>query len=115
MDPHVNPATEDQAVDRVHRLGQSRPVHVTRLIAANTVRATALVCLQCAHTHTHTHLLTHVCAQVESGILRINAARRGTSDNGKTQGKKRMCEIKDIMGLNAKPPSRRGACSGVIG
>lgn len=37
MDPWWNPATEDQASDRAHRIGQTKPVTVYRLIGANTV------------------------------------------------------------------------------
>ena len=37
MDPWWNPAVEDQAADRAHRLGQERPVTVYRLVAKDTV------------------------------------------------------------------------------
>jgi superfamily II DNA or RNA helicase len=37
LDPWWNPAVEAQAVDRTHRIGQTRPVHVYRLVASNTV------------------------------------------------------------------------------
>ncbi|HVT77446.1 MAG TPA: C-terminal helicase domain-containing protein, partial [Acidimicrobiales bacterium] len=37
LDPWWNPATENQAVDRTHRIGQTRPVIVYRLIAGNTI------------------------------------------------------------------------------
>ncbi|HVV38358.1 MAG TPA: DEAD/DEAH box helicase [Acidimicrobiales bacterium] len=37
LDPWWNPATENQAIDRTHRIGQTRPVNVYRLIAGNTI------------------------------------------------------------------------------
>ncbi|MGQ0466148.1 MAG: DEAD/DEAH box helicase [Sporichthyaceae bacterium] len=39
LDPWWNPATEAQAVDRTHRIGQTRTVHVYRMIAADTIEA----------------------------------------------------------------------------
>jgi superfamily II DNA or RNA helicase len=38
-DPWWNPATERQAMDRAHRIGQTKPVFVYRLIAEGTVEA----------------------------------------------------------------------------
>jgi SNF2 family DNA or RNA helicase len=37
LDPWWNPAVEDQATDRAHRIGQSRPVTVYRLISKGTI------------------------------------------------------------------------------
>lgn len=39
LDPWWNPAAEAQAVDRTHRIGQTKPVVVYRLVARNTIEA----------------------------------------------------------------------------
>ena len=37
MDPWWNPAVEDQASDRAHRIGQKRPVTIYRLVTKSTI------------------------------------------------------------------------------
>lgn len=37
LDLWWNPTTEDQAIDRAHRIGQTRPVTVSRLTIKDTV------------------------------------------------------------------------------
>lgn len=37
LDPWWNPAVEAQAVDRAHRIGQDKPVHVYRLVSNGTI------------------------------------------------------------------------------
>ncbi len=37
MDPWWNPAVEDQASDRAHRIGQQRPVTIYRLVTKGTI------------------------------------------------------------------------------
>lgn len=39
MDPWWNPAVEEQAIDRVHRFGQDKPVFVYRMITEGTIEA----------------------------------------------------------------------------
>ncbi|MFJ4297633.1 SNF2-related protein [Curtobacterium sp. NPDC089689] len=42
LDPWWNPAAENQAVDRTHRIGQTRSVNVNRLIAEDTIEEKVL-------------------------------------------------------------------------
>ncbi len=42
LDPWWNPAVEDQAADRTHRIGQDRPVLVYRMVAKDTVEERVL-------------------------------------------------------------------------
>ncbi|KAI0068288.1 hypothetical protein BV25DRAFT_1793096 [Artomyces pyxidatus] len=42
MDPYWNPAVENQAVDRIHRLGQTKPVTTVKLIIENSIEARLL-------------------------------------------------------------------------
>ena len=37
MDPWWNPAVEEQAIDRAHRIGRKKPVFIYRFIAKGTV------------------------------------------------------------------------------
>ena len=37
LDPWWNPAAEAQAIDRTHRIGQTRPVNVYRLVSRDTI------------------------------------------------------------------------------
>jgi SNF2 family DNA or RNA helicase len=43
LDPWWNPAVEDQASDRAHRIGQNRPVTIYRLVAKDTIEEKILL------------------------------------------------------------------------
>ncbi|WP_462334721.1 helicase-related protein, partial [Varibaculum cambriense] len=47
MDPWWNPAVEEQAIDRAHRIGQERPVNVYRLVATGTIEEKVSQLQQC--------------------------------------------------------------------
>jgi len=42
MDPYWNPAVENQAVDRIHRLGQTRPVKTIKMIMEDSIETRLL-------------------------------------------------------------------------
>lgn len=48
LDLWWNPTTEDQAIDRAHRIGQTRPVRVVRFTVKDTVEDRILA-LQVCH------------------------------------------------------------------
>jgi hypothetical protein len=78
MDPWWNPAVEDQASDRAHRIGQTRPVTVYRLVVAGTIeerildlhqRKRALASELLAGTESATRLeLAQLMALIEGGV-----------------------------------------------
>jgi SNF2 family DNA or RNA helicase len=47
LDLWWNPTTEDQAIDRAHRIGQTRSVSVSRLTVENTVEDRILALQVC--------------------------------------------------------------------
>jgi superfamily II DNA or RNA helicase len=46
LDPWWNPAVEDQAADRAHRIGQDKPVFIDRIVAKDTVEERILALAQ---------------------------------------------------------------------
>lgn len=37
LEPSIDPAIEQQAISRVHRIGQQRPVHIMRLMISSSI------------------------------------------------------------------------------
>jgi superfamily II DNA or RNA helicase len=68
LDPWWNPAVEDQASSRAHRLGQSRPVTVYRLIAADTIEERIIAL------HRHKRDLAEQLLQGADAAGRLSAA-----------------------------------------
>ncbi len=64
LDPWWNPATEAQAIDRAHRIGQTRPVFAYRLIARDTIEEKVLE-LQAAKRE-----LADAIIRADEGVLR---------------------------------------------
>jgi SNF2 family DNA or RNA helicase len=64
LDPWWNPAVEAQAVDRTHRIGQTRPVFAYRLVARGTVEEKVLA-LQATK-----RALADAIVRADEGVLR---------------------------------------------
>lgn len=69
LDPWWNPAVEDQAADRAHRLGQERPVLVYHLVAEDTVEERILA------------LQAHKRALADAALAGTDRATRLTRDD----------------------------------
>lgn len=67
LDPWFNPGVEDQAIDRIHRLGQKEDVHVWRFITKDTVEGRIL------RLQEHKRKLTSrtLAVQPREGFLRL--------------------------------------------
>ncbi|MDC8758013.1 DEAD/DEAH box helicase [Janthinobacterium fluminis] len=68
MDPWWNPAVEDQASDRAHRMGQLRPVTIYRLVARHTIEE-SIVAL-----HQHKRDLADSLLEGSDAAARMSAA-----------------------------------------
>lgn len=81
MDPVLDTSIEDQAIARVHRIGQSRPVEAIRLVATDTVDET---------------------------ILELQALRRGQKKGVQGTGDLRVAElVKRVRGARIRDASSR--------
>jgi len=85
LDPWWNPAVEDQATDRAHRIGQSRPVTVIRLIAQGTIEE-AVLALHAEKRELAEGLLegTDVVGRLSADEL-VDLVRRGTMSANPTE------------------------------
>jgi len=63
MDPWWNPATEDQASDRAHRVGQERPVTIVKLVSRGTIEEKVL------GLHAHKRRLAEAALGVGEGAI----------------------------------------------
>lgn len=84
-DPWWNPAVEEQAVDRTHRIGQTRNVHVYRLVSQNTIEE-KVVALQ----DSKRQLVSGVLSSEGTGGAGVGSgesgAGRGTGESAATPG-----------------------------
>ncbi len=66
MDPWWNPAVEDQASDRAHRIGQTRPVTIYRLVTEGTIEE------QIVELHHHKRDLAHRLLEGADAAARLS-------------------------------------------
>jgi SNF2 family DNA or RNA helicase len=67
MDPWWNPAAEDQASDRAHRLGQERPLTIVKLVAQGTIEEKVL------GLHEHKRRLADAVLEGTSSVAPLDA------------------------------------------
>ncbi len=67
LDPWWNPAVEDQASDRAHRIGQTRPVTIYRLVARGTIEEKMLA----LHEHKRALVAGVLDGKAEAGKLSV--------------------------------------------
>ncbi|MEV7640117.1 MULTISPECIES: DEAD/DEAH box helicase [Actinomycetes] len=68
LDPWWNPQAEAQAIDRAHRIGQTRPVYVYRLVAKDTIESKVLA-LQAKKTQLFNDVLGETAQAAQSAAL----------------------------------------------
>jgi len=82
LDPWWNPAVEDQATDRAHRIGQTRPVTVSRLVSQGTIEE-AILALHAEKRELAASLLSEadgaaaLTPEQLLALLRFSSAREG--------------------------------------
>lgn len=74
-----NPTTEEQAIDRAHRIGQERTVHVTRLVVPGTVE-------------------DRILNLQEKKRLLVASALGGEADTTATNNQLKMADLVDLIG-----------------
>jgi superfamily II DNA or RNA helicase len=83
LDPWWNPAVEDQATDRAHRIGQTRPVTVSRLVSEGTVEE-AIIALHAEKRELAASLLSEANAAAALTPEQLLALLRFTSEEQDT-------------------------------
>ena len=103
LDPWWNPAVEDQATDRAHRIGQDKPVTVYRLIARNTVEEKIL-----ALHGTKRALVAGVLAGTDAAARLLDArSRRAASRRARDAASVRDRSAADTSRCRRASPSSR--------
>jgi len=83
LDPWWNPAVEDQATDRAHRIGQTRPVTVVRLVAIKTIEE-AVVSLHETKRALAESLLEGADTAARLSVRELSDLVRGSDESGST-------------------------------
>jgi SNF2 family DNA or RNA helicase len=94
LDPWWNPAVEDQATDRAHRIGQTRAVTVVRLVVSSTIEE-AVVSLHAEKRALAEGLLDGTDAAATLSVRQLIDLMKGASDASPPVPKR-------------KPPTRAG-------
>jgi len=101
MEPAMNSAVEEQAIDRIHRIGQTRPVFVKRLIIKDSVEERILSSrrsLAADRPATSTQLDGTGLMEEEEKLIEANA-NRGRHKDEDDMGEKRFQRLRQLEAL----------------
>jgi len=117
MDPALNSAAEEQAIDRLHRIGQTRPVIVKRLIIKGSIEERILENRRtlAADRPAVSALVDGTASMMEEDGNQADNKRRGRSEQERgdqrdigEQSSQRLQHLQALFGCSASTKSARG-------
>lgn len=103
MDTWWNEAIEQQAIDRVHRLGQNKPVYVTRYIIKGTVEKRIMKIRMSSSLFTFCTMKMLMKERHKTAL--VNASLAGGASKDKQTS---LADIKKIFGFDADDSDDEG-------
>ena len=102
MDPAMNSAIEEQAIDRVHRIGQTREVYVKRLIIKDSIEERILSnrrSLAADRPNTSTQIDGSDGLEEEDNFDKKQAAKRDRHEDENDMGEKKFQRLRQLEAL----------------
>jgi hypothetical protein len=98
MEPQWNPMVETQALDRVHRLGQARPVKTFRYIAKSTFDEVIFLIVPTIFSLAHTNFTpSQSILLLQSKKLDMAELSLGSTDHSKADQMRQRLEVHKLF------------------